>query len=126
MSKRNCDVDKLSPEFKPIVLEIMEKLRELGVQVYLFETWRSKERQEELVKEGRSKTMKSKHLEGRAADFVAKINGQWSWDLKNKKVKEVYQRFGVVLLPYKDKIRWGGDFGGIPGKGWDMPHIEMR
>ena len=37
---------------------------------------RTEERQKELVSKGASKTMKSKHLEGRAVDLVGYISGK--------------------------------------------------
>ena len=43
---------------------------------------RTKEEQEALVAKGASKTMKSKHLEGKAVDLMAYIDGRASWELK--------------------------------------------
>ena len=43
---------------------------------------RSIETQKELVAKGASKTMKSKHLEGKAVDLMAYIDGRASWELK--------------------------------------------
>ena len=42
---------------------------------------RTLEEQEQLVKAGRSQTMKSKHLEGRAVDLVAYFGSGISWEL---------------------------------------------
>ena len=42
---------------------------------------RTIEQQKELVAKGASKTMKSKHLEGKAFDIMAFINGRASWEL---------------------------------------------
>ena len=42
---------------------------------------RTKEEQEALVKKGASKTYKSKHLEGKAVDLMAYIDGRASWEL---------------------------------------------
>ena len=42
---------------------------------------RSLEEQERLFKSGRSQTMKSKHLEGRAVDLVAYFGSDISWEL---------------------------------------------
>jgi len=43
---------------------------------------RTVEEQEALVAKGASKTMKSKHLEGKAVDLMAYIDGRASWELK--------------------------------------------
>ena len=37
--------------------------------------------QRELVKKGASKTMKSKHIEGRALDLMAYVGSRGSWEL---------------------------------------------
>jgi len=42
---------------------------------------RTLEQQKELVAKGASQTMKSKHLEGKAIDVMAYINGRASWEL---------------------------------------------
>ena len=42
---------------------------------------RTIEQQRELVAKGASQTMKSKHLEGKAFDIMAYINGRASWEL---------------------------------------------
>jgi peptidoglycan L-alanyl-D-glutamate endopeptidase CwlK len=42
---------------------------------------RTIEQQKELVAKGASQTMKSKHLEGKAFDIMAYINGRASWEL---------------------------------------------
>ena len=42
---------------------------------------RTLEQQKELVDKGASQTMKSKHLEGKAFDIMAYINGRASWEL---------------------------------------------
>jgi len=42
---------------------------------------RTIEQQKELVAKGASQTMKSKHLEGKAFDIMAFINGRASWEL---------------------------------------------
>ena len=43
---------------------------------------RTVEEQKALVAKGASKTMKSKHLEGKAVDLMAYIDGRASWELK--------------------------------------------
>ena len=42
---------------------------------------RTLEQQKELVAKGASKTLKSKHLEGKAFDIMAFVNGRASWEL---------------------------------------------
>ena len=66
---------------------------------------RTEERQKELVSKGASKTMKSKHLEGKAVDLIGYIGGQVSWEITTyddiaDAVKKAAQDEGV-------KVRWG-------------------
>jgi len=66
---------------------------------------RTEERQKELVSKGASKTMKSKHLEGRAVDLVGYIGGSVSWEVTTyddiaDAVKMAAQAEGV-------QVRWG-------------------
>ena len=66
---------------------------------------RTEERQKELVSKGASKTMKSKHLEGKAVDLIGYIGGKVSWEITTyddiaDAVKQAAQEEGV-------KVRWG-------------------
>ena len=80
---------------------------------------RTLDRQEELFKKGLSKTMKSKHLIGRAVDVVAYVNGKVSWE------KEDYYPIALAMeraaIELNVKIRWGGDFTSF----FDGPHFEL-
>lgn len=42
---------------------------------------RTVERQKQLIKDGKSQTMKSKHINGDAVDVVAYRNGEVTWDI---------------------------------------------
>lgn len=66
---------------------------------------RSVSRQRELVRAGKSQTMKSKHILGRAVDSVAYIDGQVSWDLSlYDDIADAYAQAGRELgVP----LRWG-------------------
>ena len=66
---------------------------------------RTKDRQKELVSKGASKTMKSKHLEGKAVDLVGYIGGSVSWEVSTyddiaNAVKQAAKDEGV-------QVRWG-------------------
>lgn len=80
---------------------------------------RTLDRQEELFKKGLSKTMKSKHLIGRAVDVVAYVDGKVSWE------KEDYYPIALAMeraaIELNVKIRWGGDFKSF----FDGPHFEL-
>lgn len=117
MSKRIDSVDLLVEPFRSTVKLIIEDLTRAGSKLRVFETRRSLDRQSEIFRQGFSKTMKSKHLEGKACDFVVFDEGKWSWD--SKKYKSEYALLGNLVKQYKG-IRWGGLFKKIV----DLPHIE--
>lgn len=101
----------------------------------VLEGLRTVERQKELVKQGASKTMKSRHLTGHAVDLAPMIGGKISWDWP------LYNRLAEVMraasLAEKMPVRWGGTWkllsalqGPITAKNLsrsfpDGPHFEL-
>ena len=81
---------------------------------------RTAERQKQLVAEGKSQTLKSRHLLGRAIDFVVYINGKPNWDLDN--YQKVAQVFKQVAAEEGIEIEWGGDWKTFK----DGPHIQLK
>lgn len=72
---------------------------------------RSREKQENLVKEGKSRTFNSRHLTGDAVDLVAYIDGKVSWETAPYyNLARAMQEAGIKL---KVNIIWGGI--------WDTP-----
>jgi peptidoglycan L-alanyl-D-glutamate endopeptidase CwlK len=83
------------------------------VDFAVIEGVRTMARQRELVKQGASQTLQSKHLDGRAVDLMAYIGNRPSWELNlyddiADAVKEGALKVGVG-------IRWGG--------AWSVPNI---
>lgn len=73
-------LDKLTGEFKTKSKVLMEVCNSLKIRISPYETWRSATRQKWLVAQGKSWTLKSKHLEGKAVDRVFKTtSGQPTW-----------------------------------------------
>jgi peptidoglycan L-alanyl-D-glutamate endopeptidase CwlK len=72
----------------------------------VLEGLRTVERQKQLVNQGASRTMNSRHITGHAVDLGALIDGsvRWDWGL--------YLKLGEVMraasLAEKIPIRWGG------------------
>jgi len=85
----------------------------------VLEGLRTKERQLELYNAGKSQTLNSKHLVGRAVDLGALNNGVISWN------KEDYIKLAVVVKQAAKElnvnIKWGGDFKSF----FDGPHFEL-
>ena len=79
LSTRSLDkLITVEPELQSVVRRAIELTK---VDFGVIEGIRTAERQKELVAKGASKTMKSKHLEGRAVDLMAYINGRGCWEL---------------------------------------------
>lgn len=80
---------------------------------------RTRARQTQLVAQGASKTMKSRHLTGHAIDFVPVVGGQVTW--KWPAFKPIADAFKQAAKELKVPIVWGGDWRTFK----DGPHIEL-
>lgn len=102
-----------------LVRLVEQAIKETKIDFTVLEGLRTPERQQQLVNDGFSQTLKSKHLTGHAVDLVAIVNGKVSWD------KEHYPEIARAMKKAADeqqvKIRWGGDFKSF----FDGPHFEL-
>jgi peptidoglycan L-alanyl-D-glutamate endopeptidase CwlK len=104
----------------PRLIKVVERAIEItDIDFTVLEGLRSPERQKQLVNEGFSQTLKSKHLTGHAVDLGALVKGTVSWD------KEHYHTIAKAMKKsaeeLKINIRWGGDFKSF----FDGPHFEL-
>lgn len=121
MPPRICkDMERLHINFKHFAYNIWQLVSYHKLPMRVFETYRSESRQQTLVAKGYSKTMKSKHLEGKAVDIVCYIDGKWTWDSKYL----YYYNFlgGIVEEKMGNDIMWGGNFNGF----YDGAHFELK
>ena len=81
---------------------------------------RTKERQAQLVKEGKSKTMNSRHIVGKAFDIAILIDNKITWDLK------YYQEFGKVILQLAERLGFPIECGCFWKNFIDGPHIQIN
>lgn len=120
----------------PTLVSIVRRAaKRLPFSLFVVEGLRTKERQEQLYAQGRTKpgpkvtwTMKSKHLDGRAVDLAPLIDGAIDWnDLKKfdqiaAAMIEAGKEVGVL-------VRWGADWDmdGLPRERGesDSPHFEI-
>jgi|TARA_E500000318_G_C3473731_1_gene177560 peptidoglycan L-alanyl-D-glutamate endopeptidase CwlK len=109
----------------PRLVKVLNELIKI-MDVTIIEGVRSKERQEQLLAQGKTKTKYSKHIKGKAVDLAPyPIN----WE-----DREMFHYMGGMLRGIGQsmglKIRWGGDWdsdGDInDNKFDDLVHVEIK
>ncbi len=107
----------LHPKVQKRVIKLIAEAHKAGLNVDLFEGYRSFERQNYLYnvkKTTKAKGGRSWHNYGLAVDVVFKDSrGRWSWANKHD-----WKALG--LIGKKLGFTWGGDWG------WDMAHFEYH
>lgn len=105
----------------PDLVRVVERAIQLTeVDFTVLEGLRTVARQQQLVKSGASKTMRSRHITGHAVDLAAAIDGEirWDWPLYHKIAKAVKQAAAELKVP----IEWGGDWRSFKdGPHWQLP-----
>lgn len=81
---------------------------------------RTRERQKELVEAGKSLTMASKHIQGKAIDVVAYVDGKVTWDFEM--YEKIAKAFEEAALELDVKILWGGHWKRLR----DGPHFQLE
>jgi peptidoglycan L-alanyl-D-glutamate endopeptidase CwlK len=100
------DVVKLAIKLTTVDFAVIEGLRTI-------------DRQKELFRQGKSKTMNSRHLTGNAVDLAAWVDGKISWDMDDyKKIAEAMKSAAKQL---NIDIQWGGDWSNFK----DGPHFQL-
>jgi peptidoglycan L-alanyl-D-glutamate endopeptidase CwlK len=91
----------------PDLVRIVKKAAAISdLDFTVLEGLRTIDRQKQLLKQGASKTMNSRHLTGHAVDLGVLIGGEMRWDWG------LYLKLGEVMraasLAEKIPVRWGG------------------
>ena len=102
-----------------LVRLVEQAIKETTVDFTVLEGLRTPERQQQLVNDGYSQTMKSKHLTGHAVDLVAIVDGKVSWEKEH--YPPIAEAMKKAAADQKVNIRWGGDFKSF----FDGPHFEL-
>lgn len=112
-------LDRLTGVHPDLVDVVMLAIGKSDVDFCVLEGVRSMARQEQLVKAGASKTLRSRHLTGHAVDLGAIVSGQvrWDWPLYHKIADAVKEAAAELSIP----IEWGGDWKSFP----DGPHFQL-
>jgi peptidoglycan L-alanyl-D-glutamate endopeptidase CwlK len=104
----------------PDLIKVARRALELSVVDFgVIEGLRTMERQRQLVREGASQTLKSRHLTGYAIDVAAYIGKDISWDWKY--YEQISSAFKKASSELKIPIEWGGDWKTLK----DGPHFQL-
>lgn len=80
---------------------------------------RSRERQKQLLAQGKSQTMNSRHITGHAVDVVAYLGSQVSWEWKY--YEQIASAFKKAAAELNIPVEWGGDWKTLK----DGPHFQL-
>lgn len=119
MTKFNSTSIRRMAGVDPRLVAVMKAAR-ATIPFEITEGLRTRERQQYLVRTGKSRTMNSYHLRGKAVDVVAMPNGKVSWNLAdyrkiNTAVQKAAKAAGVT-------VTWGGTWKSIV----DGPHFQLE
>ena len=121
MTKFNTTSIRRMSGVDPRLVAVMKAARAASpIPFEITEGLRDKERQRYLVRTGKSRTMNSYHLRGKAVDVVAMPGGKVSWSLAdyraiNTAVQKAAKAAGVTVV-------WGGSWKSIV----DGPHFQIE
>ena len=113
----NRNIDSCHPLLQESIQKIQTLIRKHNLPFCLFETERSHERQEWLLKTGKMKFPNSGHmcnldnsppLYTTTVAFVCKQDGRWSWNLRDSTTQAWYKLFGNLVLDVCPELAWGG------------------
>jgi|GEM_PF-344475 len=117
-TERIDDPMLLEPNTREKVMKIISDARHLGIELMIYETYRSAQRQKELFEQGASKIrFVGVHHYGLACDLVKRINGEPNF-------KGDFEFLGQ--LARKNRMIWGGDWGhpGLKPSFYDGDHVQ--
>ncbi|AJJ02595.1 D-alanyl-D-alanine carboxypeptidase family protein [Yersinia pseudotuberculosis IP 32953] len=103
-----------------LVLIVRRALTLSHIDFRVIEGIRTPERQRQMVLNGHSKTMNSRHLTGHAVDLAPMVNNRIPWDDWHAfahVAKAMKQAAKAMELP----LQWGGDWKNFR----DGPHFEL-
>jgi len=95
----------------------------LDISAYDFgiiEGVRTLEKEQQMVSEGKSQTLNSRHLTGKAVDFAAFVGGAITWE--QKYYEQIANAFYKAAAQLQIPIVWGGSWKTLA----DNDHVELN
>ena len=114
--------DNLKGVHPQLVAVVRRALQISDVDFTVVEGLRTPERQKQLVAQGASKTMNSRHLVGQAVDLYPYYSGSVQVQAPAIKYREIAQAMRVASSEQGVRITWGGDWSTLV----DMPHYQIE
>lgn len=99
--ERLNSISLLYPPFASKILQGLDDCHKLEIPLQVFETYRTRERQDLLFNEGRNVTRsragQSWHQYGIACDLVLRIKDQWAWEPEHlyKTAGPIFRKYGL-------------------------------
>ncbi len=115
---RNCDLALLEPITRSLVQQMIAAAKQMGIEVMVYEAYRSQQRQQALFDQGASKLPRvGVHHFGLACDIVRTVGGEPCW-------KGDFTFLGQ--LARSSALIWGGDWGNpeIKHSFVDLVHVQ--
>jgi len=124
-------LDKMEGVDESLVAVVKRAIAETKIDFGVIYGMRTIEEQRKLVAAGKSQTMKSKHLVGRAVDLMAYVDGKGCWELNV--YDDLCDAMKVAAEELSVAIKWGaawseGDIRTYPGTAEDamMAYVDLR
>lgn len=89
-----------------LVLVVKRAIQLTQVDFRVNEGVRTIARQKQLLKEGKTQTLKSKHIEGKAVDLVALVDNKVNWDASY--YIQIAEAVRLAAIELNVQVRWGG------------------
>lgn len=107
-------LEKLQGVDDNLVRVVLRAIQITNVDFGVVQGLRTVAEQAALVAKGASQTMQSKHLDGKAVDLMAYIDGRGSWELKL--YDDIAEAVRQAAIELHVAIRWGA--------AWNVPDIR--
>lgn len=115
-TRSQSNIRSIHPDLRRVVERAIEITQ---VDFTVIEGKRTQERQIELYRTGKSKTMRSRHLTGHAVDLAAWVDGTVNWEWPN--YRKIAAAMKIAAAELGVPIEWGGDW--VTFK--DGPHFQL-
>ena len=112
--------ERLQGVHPDLVKVIEEAIKDSPLDFSITEGLRTKERQKALFDAGKSQTMNSRHLTGKAVDIAVIRDGEVTWDAKYYQIAADHIKGVAAKLDIP--LTWGGDWVSFK----DGPHFELN